>query len=533
MRDKNDGFFHYSEKLPDLLYNGFSTDSFRSFIMANVLMLNDICSIVILFDTIQTLSILVVPRVCQKTDHKLHGQHVDVKPYNEYFGLSDAVEGTGFILPEPIILQNQDRHKIQFLRSNVSKKSALEKELAKCKAKIFWDDKPISIECTLTKDDKKDRNVLKTWPDDVLTILKHYTDSLTVKKSSVETHLWNAIRTEVGGLQMSDPNDIGLIMEKENKQIILVAGQGLADTAWQAITAAVEKVKREDKEKKESTTEDKEIAGWKIAYLKASRFDKDMEFEHKNLKMRFEDIKGKGIVYLTGPKETIHTVWIAMFERIQNVKERNLELEKEHMDLLKNKKTIEKVKQRMKRKHVPDVWEVKANCLVLHADEENDLTKMENAISETLAKFTITLDSGTEGVLKSKQWETTAEALRKKFSECVVISVNKSQLEIFTLDDIQDQVSDELNSFLKMNVVYKEEMTFTSHVVLYLKNVIWHRYDKELQSLKSKGFNVKIHLNEKNGAISIEGISLLSYIIFVFVYFAFIAHFYYRLFSRN
>ncbi|XP_053407521.1 protein mono-ADP-ribosyltransferase PARP14-like [Mercenaria mercenaria] len=449
----------------------------------------------------------VVGRVCQKKDHKLHGRHVDVKPYNEYLGLPLGQESLAFRLPEPLSLKDEDPHKIKFLKTNDSQRSTLERELAKCKAQIFWDDDPVSIECTFTKDDKPKRQILQSWSETALQRVKHFTDVLVVNKKVVDMGIWSEIRRELGGLHLTHPDGVALITEKENEQIILVAHKAMADSVWQDVVGAIATAEKKEKEKKETTTEERELTEWKIAYLKGADFANDMHDTHKNVKLRFEERKGKGKLFVTGPKQIVANVWIAMYESIENVKQREIELDKEEIELLQNEATIEKVKQKMKNKRVSDVWEIKRGCVVLYADEDDDLSKMENAISKTLAKLTIPLDSGKESVLKSEKWKATKKSLRDKFSGCVVISVHDSQLDIFTLADIQDKVSDELQSFLDKNASYKEQMSLTPHVVSFFQHVIKTKYDQEIQALRNKGLNIKMSLNEKSGAVSLEGTS--------------------------
>lgn len=399
---------------------------------------------------------------------------------------------------------------MKFLKSVSSQQSTLEHELAKCHADILWDDEPISIECTLTKDDESHRQILKTWNAKVLAVITQFTDILIVKKTAVDIDIWTEIRTELGGLHLSHPDGVALIMEKDNKQIILIAHKRLADSVWDNVIEAIQTAEKKDREKREAVTEEKELKEkWKIDYLKAADFRDEMLDEYTNMKIDFVDKKGNRKLVIKGPKQAVQSVWISMFERLQNVRRRDVELGKENLQLLQNEKIRDKIRKKMKKQRVSDVWEIKTDAVVLYADDEEDVSKMETAINETLAKVCITLDSGTENILKSKKWKAIEKSLKDKFSGCVVITAKTRLLEIFTIADIQDHVSDEIQGILSKNAVYKEQMSLSPHVVLFLQRVMKTQYEHNIQALKSRGVNVNLTLDDKNGSICIEGIYTL------------------------
>ena len=448
---------------------------------------------------------LVVKNVCEKTDHKIHSQHVDVKPYNKYFGLSVEVSDCVFQLPEPLSLNDVDPHKLNFLKRSEKYRRKLEQNLGQCNGRLFFDDTPATIECTLTQQDRPSKMTLKNWSTNAMDCVKQFTDDLEVKVKEVDSNFWDAIRSELNTLHFPNPDDILIITEKDRSRIIFVTHSDVAESDWKKIEKAIDSAVMKEQEKNEITTEEKVLDRWKIAYLKASDFEDDMKHTYGNVQIKFEEKKEKGRIILSGPKSIITKVLLNMFESFQSVKSKDIELEKEEIQLLQNNATREKVRKQMAKKHVSDVWEAKWDKVVLYADDDDGLAKMETVINNTLAKFTINLDSGKETVLKSDKWEATKRSLEDRFSGCFVISIHDTQLDIFTLADIQDKVSDELQTFLSKNVTYKEQMSLTPHVISCFKHVIRSRYDQEIHALKDKGLNVKINLNEKSGAVMIEG----------------------------
>ncbi|XP_053407527.1 protein mono-ADP-ribosyltransferase PARP14-like [Mercenaria mercenaria] len=449
----------------------------------------------------------VVPSVCEKKDHKLHSRPVNVQPYNEYFGLPNGCEVLAFKLPESISLRNQNPYKMKFLKKNATQKAALEKELLKCNAEIVWDEDPIVVECTLSKDVKSHRKLLKTWNETAQDVIDQFTDVLKVKDMNVNSELWDDTMTELGRLQLSHPDAVALVVEKVNRKIILVAHKGLADDVWGQVSETVKIAEKQHKERKETVNEEKVLDDWKIKYLKSAGFRNEMCDEYENLKLDFEEKKGKGKIILTGPKLTVHNVWITMYERLQNIRRRDVDIGEKNAQLLQNENTKEKLRQKMKKQHVSDVMEIKRDTVVLYADDEDDLTKMESAVNKMFAKLCFNLDSGTESVLKSSEWKNTEKTLHDKFSGCLIIDVNSGQIEIFTLADIQNRVSAEFQGFLSKNAVYKEQMTLSPHIVIFVKRVLRSQFERELQTLKGRGLNITITLDDKKGAVSLEGTS--------------------------
>lgn len=391
------------------------------------------------------------------------------------------------------------------MKSNSSQQSTLEHELAKCHADILWDNRPISIECTLTFDDKSHKQILKTWNADVNAVITQFTDILIVKKKDVDIAIWTEIRSELSGLHLSHPDGVALFMEKDNKQIILVAHMGLADSVWDNILKAIQTAENKDRQKREAVTEEKALNEWKMNYLTAAGFRDEMHAQHTHLKMDFVGKKGKEMLVIKGQKQAVHDVWISMYERLQSVRCRDIELDKENLQLLKNEKIRDQIRKKMKEQCVSDVWEIKTNVVVLYADDEEDLSKMETAINETLAKLCITLDSGTENILKSAKWKAIEKSLKDKYLGCIIITAKPGQLEIFTIADIQDDVSDEIQGILSKNAVYKEQMSLSPHVVLFLHRVMRQQYEQEIRTLKGREVNVNLKLDDKNGSICIEG----------------------------
>lgn len=443
--------------------------------------------------------ISAVSRVCQKTDHQILGCHVKVQPYIAMFGLPRGCEGIK--LPKPVVLDKFDKYKLKFLKMNKKRRIKLDEELKACSAEMIWDDTPISIECSLDESEAH-RSLVQSWSDKVVEIVERFVNALKVKSIGVEKSMFDEALNELGKVNVPNSESVSVFPDKSQCLFSMVGDKEMFGESWKKVEDSINEVKVNVKRKKESVVKTKELQKWKLNFLVVNGFIKNCESRFENMKVEISIETGK--ITFTGKKVDVDEALINMFELLQNIRPYTVKIGMENGKLLQNETVQNRIKEVLKEEGIIYVWDFKGDKLIIYCLEDNHISEIESVIWKNLTKITIPLDAGSKDAMQSEKWKTTKRSLQQKFRGCIEFKEHDRQLEIYTTDSLQDQVSDELHKFLAINSVYKEQMSLKPEIVKYIMQVRRNVFEREKKNLKERGLN-HVDLDEAGGAVTLEG----------------------------
>ncbi|KAL4231447.1 Poly (ADP-ribose) polymerase [Mactra antiquata] len=441
----------------------------------------------------------VVPRVCKKTDHKIDGQLITVKPYIELFGLPNECEK--IVHPGPLTLEAFDENKLKFFQYGSSRRMEFELQLKEIHAEFVWDEKPFQVDCLLDVNNVSHKPLFKTWSDQVVEVVEKFTNLLEVKIIQINRSIWSDCLVAMRKVKVSDKNAVNVFPKEKEGIIVLVADENKIAEALAMITDAVGEVENREKKRKSSVEKRKDLETWKLQFLIKSKFKLLCEEIIENLKVDID--LDKQVIVFIGEKGTVDDAMIKMFECLQKVSPNVIHIGTENGKLIQNESVEESIKEILAEDDITYVWTMKDDRLTVYC-EDIDFHIIETAIWKKLVKITIPLDSGMHDVLQSKEWKATEKKLRENLKGCVEITEEKDVLCIYTLDTKQEEVSDKLREFLSKNTVYKEQMSIKPEIVRYITKAAKGMFEQEMKKLSDVGLK-NAEFNPMGGVIAFEG----------------------------
>ncbi|CAC5372655.1 unnamed protein product [Mytilus coruscus] len=189
-------------------------------------------------------------QVCNKT-HTVEGQVLKVQVYYECLGqaaLDD--DGPKFKSLKPIVIQNLNPKKIEFLLNSDTNKMAFEKQLSRHYADVEWPDikeikDTIKVNCSLTEEVKDCRKLAKTWAKAVSTEAEKFFSMLTVNEIQTLQEAWEDVLKHLREISISNPESVAIRVVKEDCKIVIVGHKMPVDEVAEKVDSIIKDVAAE------------------------------------------------------------------------------------------------------------------------------------------------------------------------------------------------------------------------------------------------------------------------------------------------
>lgn len=441
----------------------------------------------------------VVTRVCSKKDHALSNTSITVSPYNRCLGIPF---GCAIDMHQDLVitLDTFDENKVKFYQKHQTHKGNFETKLKNEHAVVKWSSTPIQVECTLRKGQPGYYHLKKNWRKDVLSVLQSCMDSLEERKKHVNDEYWDTMMVDIRNVNMKHPDDVMLLPNKSKREVVLVGKARVMDDSWNEICKSIDQSIKKVKDSKASTTKSQSLKPFQAKYLYASNF----RSQYPDLSIKID--KSNSQIEIKGPKHEVDKCLLEMKDVIGQICERKVDIESEHALLLKKDQVKSCIERKMQKGRLTDVWEVNSDTLTVYADEEDDLDKMENVITNALSKITLNMDEGLRTALKTSEWHNEERRLRQKFHDCIEFKQDKQKklLEVFMLAENEDEVSDMLDQFTNKNTVHEETVSIDPPVAVFMDKHMFRKIQEKMDDLRDKDLDVKWKIHHQ-GNIWLKG----------------------------
>ena len=340
--------------------------------------------------------------------------------------------------------------------SNDVQKSAANRELEKQHAKLASKDNTQTLECNLTTSVKGCRKLAKSWRETALKALTDYLKNIDVRVKPIDDSTRTEILEALGSVDIPDPDQVAVYFPKGSSNVVLVGIKSEVQPVWKIIDKTVTEVEEKVKEARAMVEETKDLKlQWKVDYLKR-KFIQRMKRQFPDLDIKVSETKPQ--VVFKGRKEEVTQAEIEMFEELQKVQEYRHKLAEEKLKLLGKGEVKDVIDNELQSKHSDCIWKIKNDELLVYVEDSRQNSQILGIIDDFLTKVAIRLDSTKTDILKSKAWKDAEQKLMKKCKGCIEINWKKKDntLEVFTTEDYESMVSDELDTFFEKNAVYEE-----------------------------------------------------------------------------
>ena len=344
---------------------------------------------------------------------------------------------------------------LQFCSNDVQKNAA-NRELEKQHAKLASKHNTQILECILTTSVKGCRKLAKSWKETALKALTDYLKNIDVRVKPIDDTARKEILEALQGVDFPDPEQVAVYFPKGSSSVVLVGIKSEVQPVWKIIDKTVTEVEEKIKVARAMVEETKDLKlQWKVDYLQR-KFIKRMERQFSDLNIKVSETKPQ--VVFKGRKEEVTQAEIEMFEELQKVQECRHKLAEEKLKLLGKDEVKDVIEKKLQSKHGDCIWKIKNDELLVYVEDSRQNSQILGIIDDFLTKVAIRLDSTKTDILKSKAWKGAEQKLVKKCKGCIEINWKKKDntLEVFTTEDYESMVSDELDAFFEKNAVYEE-----------------------------------------------------------------------------
>lgn len=134
-------------------------------------------------------------------------------------------KGPVFKVPDPIVLNDVDETKIEFVKKPGPIRQHLEQELEKMFAKIVWPveaQDEIVIFCMLTIDTENYKTLAVKWSKDVSHLVSNFIDQFIVKQITVTEEIWKPFVDALEYIDVSKPDNVSIVLREKSATVHMV-----------------------------------------------------------------------------------------------------------------------------------------------------------------------------------------------------------------------------------------------------------------------------------------------------------------------
>ncbi|KAK3095440.1 hypothetical protein FSP39_014712 [Pinctada imbricata] len=449
----------------------------------------------------------ICDRVCKKSSHKVDGQKLNVQIYHECLGIpASDQEGIRFKLPDPVFLKQLEPRKMQFLYKSKPNKEAMELQVSKTNGKIVWPPKhsdPLKIECTLSKDVKDCNKLVKTWKNDVTDAVSKFFSVIVVDILPVLQEGWGEVKKELQTMNVSHPEGVAVILEKESKEIIIVGHKGPVLDVQSKASAIIKKVSDDLDKKKQQVTEKMPLKYHQLMYLSMQHFKEEMEKQFPDMKLEFK-MKEKEII-LSGLSGNVTSAKLLLLERLNAVCSSSAGVfSKQRVSFLLGNNEVKKhIAQKMKEANILSVFEVQNKEEVMtYAATDEDAVKAAHIIKGEIVESPVQVPKSSMYLLDDPKYVQKCDEIKKDYPLVTFTVMKKeSSVVIVTVNENLANIREMIQDFFTFNTIFTEEMNLTPHMLKFL-NI---RYKRDIEKIPKDLVRLQVGVELSRQKIVIKG----------------------------
>ena len=376
------------------------------------------------------------------------------------------------------------------LRTDVQREE-VNKKLAKLNAKFSYKNDTPLLEATLTTDVRGYRNLAKCWSEKALGALREHLRLIDVRVKKIDEACRKDIINALEEVNIPDPDQVAVYYTKGSSNFILVGIEHEVISVWKTMEEVITKVENKIKEARASVEECKNVKlTWKVAYLR-KRFIDEIKRQYPDLEINLNELKAD--IHFKGRREEVMQAEIEMFQHLEQAQEIKYKIGEEKATLLGKEEVKERINRKLKTKNFEGIWSVKGDELLLYGDDSRQIADIKIFIEDYLTDLSIRLDNTKTNILKTDEWREIEKKLSKKCKGCIEISWRKKDniLEVVTIEDYENMVSDEVDKFFEKNAIYEESFRCDANVRKYL-------FTNKESELKSHSEGKAINFRKEN-----------------------------------
>ncbi|CAC5424295.1 Protein mono-ADP-ribosyltransferase PARP15 [Mytilus coruscus] len=360
-----------------------------------------------------------------KRSHTIDNCTLKVQVFYDCLGVPADNEGPKFKPLPSLVITDINKHKVNFLTHSVQYKEALEQKLELSHAKITWpssiSDSKIIIECTLTKETEDCRKLAKSWEDDIKMHLSTHVDAMVTEKHTTLQEAWSGVMQKLREINISDPEDVSVSVEKPPACEIVVVGlkkavKEVSDNIKQFINEVSEDLDRE----KKLVTEKVPLKHHQLLYLDFSKFIDNIRQNFNKMEISIDT--REGVIIFHGLSGNVNNAKISMFEKVQSLV--SVDVGKKSPGYIKflNRRDVKTfVGKEIKSQGFIGVWDIQKNTITMYAMSDEEAVAATIVLKDCVIETEIPVENPQKPLLQSYKWSQHVQAINEEYQRKPVI----------------------------------------------------------------------------------------------------------------
>lgn len=447
----------------------------------------------------------VAKRVCAK-EHVIGKVPLNVCLYHSFLGNQASSLD---LLEEEVF--STDAYILKYMESSPGVRGEFEHGLSKLNGQVIWpkdlENNDVRIKCSLDLSSAEGQIKVKTWKSEISSFTEKFKSSMKVMKMTTIDACWKDVKMELKSIQISDPEKLGVFLEKDSCAIVVVGEIYAVDDLCQNIKTII--LNTEQKIQKSSNSSTKTIT-FRIFKLQLLWLLKSFD----EVAAKFPDVAAecdleKKEVRLTGPNDSMQEAELFLREKANSFECKPFKLSKYKKELLSKKASRDIWYSECRTKQIRATWSIDRDHVrcEMYALTKKEADRAIICMEDLFLEDEFLVEDQYEKFIKSSGWKELLKKLEKRDEMCFAIHTDNRKIQMaaqkYIFHEIKSDIEDEIDNFLKLHGKMAVVVPCDKGVHMFLS----HFGQRSLQDIEKmmKKADVKICGNDKDFSFQITG----------------------------
>ncbi|KAL5022025.1 hypothetical protein ScPMuIL_001180 [Solemya velum] len=462
----------------------------------------------------------VMESICKRS-HVINGQKLTIRLYYDCLEPKCDREEATLVVPDPVIILEQDSTKMEFLKKSKANKKALQNQIAKCHGKIVWPSKQsdecvIIVHCTITTELAGWMKIVSNWETTVRQTVVNFLNKFEVRIFSVIPESWENVITQLKSVTVPSSGNVAVITDVKLSRVVVCGFQDTKDNVTivsDIIEKIVESIETEFRKKEETDTTEPgtftmqsmtDLRFHQMKLIQILNFPDKLQRKYQNLKVTLT-IKHPWKISFEGTVDDITAAKLEIYRTLQEIVSTELQnMSAGQADLMHSRYVIGYLIDRLREAKVYGVWEIVEGKITVFGFSHNEVDKVGKIIQNSVVEYSLDIEKESVPIFSTSQWDLQLADIMQKFVNRVrmLIEVENLKVLIYVTDDLATVIPEIVINFLKSNTIRKKFLSYKTGVVRSLEL----SFDK-LKDLEKdlKQYQVRIAFADNHTGLEIEG----------------------------
>lgn len=430
----------------------------------------------------------------------ISGCQLDVSMYYEFLGRRKME----LEIPDPEILST-DYNILKFLKNSEKQRHNFERKLKGLYAHVEWpkdfEKDETKIICDIDLTTSEGQKAVNSWRSNITDYAEEYLSTMTMMRVTTVAEVWNDVINELKTVNISDPEMVCVILEKDNHSIVMAGDKKMVQTLCGDVHRILSNVEGRKLQTKHNATNVHVLSFriYKLQLLWRLKFFDTVMQKYPGVEAKCNLDKRE--VTLSGATEALQAAELFLRETASSFIVRSFKMSKYKKDLFFKKGAREIWYNETRAKHIIATWNMDRNHVCeMYAHTKKDLERAIFCMEDLFVEDEFVVTDGFNTFVQSSRWQELLSKLEERDENCFIIKTENGKIQLtatkYIFREIKSDIEKEIEDFIRLHCCHSETVVCDRGVYLYLRLY----GQKQIQQIEStlKEMEVKITGDKQN-----------------------------------